>query len=311
MVPEVAPVSGTPGRIFSDETRDITVLNALNLSLDLTVAELLAEASDAENVHLPIELQDGDLEIGPFSLEVNGGSATGTLSLTQNGDLAALTIAVEGEQLRMSNPEVDESARDQPPLDIALDIRASGSTPHEIAASADGQITVVQGAGRSSRDALGFLANDFLSEIFTALNPFAEKDPFTEFECGVLRVDLEQGEATLSPMLMRTGKIVIAGDGEIDLETEDLSVTFNTKPREGVGLAAAGLVTPFMTITGTLAAPRMGVSTSGVIVEGGLAVATAGVSLFAKELLDRVTANSADCAQVLAEADEESAAGSD
>jgi len=202
--------------------------------------------------------------------------------------------------------ELRQTADDlpQPPLDIRLELSGRGRSPHEIAASSAGKLTIVQGAGRREKDALGILANDFIAQIFTALNPFAEEDPYTDFECGILVADVLEGTASFSTILMRTSKMVIVGDGSVDLESETLDITFNTKPRDGIGLAAAGLVTPFLKLGGRLSSPNMGVNAQGVLIEGGLAIATGGLSLFAKEILDRLTAETGDCEDARAALDE-------
>ena len=53
---------------------------------------------------------------------------------------------------------------------------------------------------------------------------------------------------TLAPLLVMTDKIVILGDGEIELASQEIDISFNTRAREGLGLAAAALVTPFVKV---------------------------------------------------------------
>ncbi len=127
------------------------------------------------------------------------------------------------------------------------------------------------------------------------MNPFAEEDPYTELECGVLRAEFSEGTAYLSPLLMRTSNMVIAGAGTIDLESGQIDISFDTKPHEEIGLAAVEFVTPFVELNGTLAEPSIGLDEPGTLIVGGLAAVTGGVSLIGKEMLDRLTSEFGDC----------------
>ena len=56
-------------------------------------------------------------------------------------------------------------------------------------------------------------------------------------------------------MLSQGEKLLILGNGTIDLKTEKIDIEFNTKPRSGVGVTADMFVTPFVKLGGTLAQP--------------------------------------------------------
>jgi hypothetical protein len=98
----------------------------------------------------------------------------------------------------------------------------------------------------------------------------------------------------------RTDKMDIAAAGTIDLKTEKLDVHFHNAPREGIGVSAAGLVRPYIKVGGSLARPTLVLDAPGVLLHGGVAVATAGLSIVARHLLDRLSTVGDPCAQVLA-----------
>ena len=106
---------------------------------------------------LSVDLRDGNLNVDPLSLDVNGGSATGRFSLEQANSLATVSIGLDAEQIRMGTAEEDETYGAPPPLDIMVDMSGSGKTIQELAVSTVGQATVIQGAGRRGADALGLL----------------------------------------------------------------------------------------------------------------------------------------------------------
>ena len=55
----------------------------------------------------------------------------------------------------------------------------------------------------------------------------------------------------------------------------------STVPQKGLGLSVTDLVNPYVKLSGTLAKPSLTLDPEGVLLEGGTAVATAGISILA------------------------------
>jgi hypothetical protein len=148
--------------------------------------------------------------------------------------------------------------------------------------------------------ALGFFAADIISELFSALNPFAKSEPYSLWECTVVALNIVDGKSTIEPMLAQSETLTIVGSGTIDLNDEKLDISFNTKPRRGVGVSADMFLTPFIRLGGTMSAPRIALDKSGVLISGGAAVLTGGISFFVKGAADRASGASDRCAAALA-----------
>jgi hypothetical protein len=140
-----------------------------------------------------------------------------------------------------------------------------------------------------------FLFSDFLTELLRLLNPLAEKTPYTELDCAVAAADIVDGLATVSPVVFNTREITIFSQGSIDLRTENIDLSFNTKPRTGLGLSTGVLINPFIKVGGRLAEPAIELDPKGAAVSGGTAVATVGLSLLAKSLSDRFLSSKDPC----------------
>ena len=82
-------------------------------------------------------------------------------------------------------------------------------------------------------------------------------------------------------------KIDVHSSGTIDLNTEALSINFNTKSRKGIGLSAGKAITPYLQVVGNLANPWISLNRETVAVSGTVAIATAGMSVIAESLYDR------------------------
>ena len=55
---------------------------------------------------------------------------------------------------------------------------------------------------------------------------------------------------------MQSKKVTITATGKVNLQTEDLTVDFNTRPREGIGVSPGMFTNPFIKLEGTLASPE-------------------------------------------------------
>jgi hypothetical protein len=102
-------------------------------------------------------------------------------------------------------------------------------------------------------------------------------------------------------VLVQLEKVTITAAGKVDLHTEDLTVEFNTSPREGIGVSPGMFTNPFIKLEGTLASPRIAIGGKGVA-SGAVAVATGGVSVVAKGLVDRARGEADLCKESLEQA---------
>jgi hypothetical protein len=74
----------------------------------------------------------------------------------------------------------------------------------------------------------------------------------------------------------------------INLQSEKLSLQFETTPRKGFTISAGEILNPYVKVVGTLAKPTLAVDEQGVLISGGAAVATGGLSILAKAAWQRL-----------------------
>ena len=158
---------------------------------------------------------------------------------------------------------------------------------------------MVQGPGLTQDAGLGLIFGDFIGELLSIINPFSKTEKFIKNECAVGIVNIESGILTLDPVVSQTEKMTVVTKGVVDLHTEELQFTFNTKLRKGIGISASMVVNPFVGITGTLASPVIGLDPSALAIKGTVAVATVGVSLLARSLSDRFFSSKDPCGDAL------------
>ena len=93
--------------------------------------------------------------------------------------------------------------------------------------------------------------------------------------------------------------MTMLGKGKIDLNTEKLDFEWVTKPRKGIGLSATMITNPYIKLGGTLSNPSVQLKGVEAVASTGVAVATLGLSLVARGMFDRVTAEKKVCKQAL------------
>jgi hypothetical protein len=84
-------------------------------------------------------------------------------------------------------------------------------------------------------------------------------------------------------------------NSSINLGTEKLRLQFQTTPRKGITISAGEVLNPYVKVVGTLAKPALAVDEQGVLISGGAAVATGGLSILAKAVWQRLARDKKPC----------------
>jgi len=293
-------------RLIPDTPIPMEELKKFTATVDIDIAEIDIGVKEFRDVVLLGSLADGTLSVEQFGVRNNlGGSLRGNFELRPVGDTASLTLDVAGSNLLLGTPATTaEGLAALPRYDLDTILVGSGATVRELAASLSGYLRMVGGEGRLKSSALRFFTGDFLSEVLTTVNPFAKTDPYTNFQCAVVLVQVEEGKATGAPILVaQTDRLRILAEADIDLGTEKFDALISTVPQKGLGLSVTDLVNPFTKISGTFAKPTLTLDPEGALIEGGAAVATAGLSILAKRFKQRFIDDKDACGKALKEAE--------
>ncbi|MDJ0698917.1 MAG: AsmA family protein [Woeseiaceae bacterium] len=289
------------GRLIPDIAIPFESMRRLNASVSIRVGELERDNLYLTNVHLDAELRDGVFKIPDVGFNARSGYLQGRATI-EPGDPAGLVdveMTARDFALGLSPSNVDLAMTG----DIDLKLSGKGNDLRTVLGNANGVLMLETHGGRFSGNRfLSVLYGDLLDEILSAINPFYRSDRTTQFDCVVVPAKFVDGVMTGEPnSFIRTDKLRIATNSKVDLKTEELSVAVRTSPRRGIGISAAELLNPFVKITGTLARPKLAVDEQGVLITGGAAVATGGLSLLARGVWDRLNRSGDACALTSAE----------
>ena len=285
------------GRLISDIPIPFDAMKKINVSIEVDIVELQRGPLLMKDIEFDAYLRDGILEIPKAGFRARSGAMLATAKLGPAGESGSASVDVVARDfaLGMTQTNLDLALRGD--IDIKLDSR--GADLRTLLGNLDGMIFVNTRGGRMTNNIyLQRLYGDLLQEIIGTINPFRTSDPYTDFECVVMPLQFDGGMLTSAPnMFVSTNKIRMAVNPSINLKTEDLRIVVRTLPRKALSISAGELLNPYVKVTGTLAAPRLAVDEKGVLVSGGAAIATGGLTLLARGLWDRLSTSGDPCNQ--------------
>ena len=287
--------------LFPTTPLPLARLQGLDALLQFRAAEMRADAMLLKSVDATIKIDGERLLAHARANGGYGGNLDGSVGLTPTGsDAATLKVDVKLQDFRAGLLAGGDKVRDEevPPVSMAADINANGASPRQLASGASGTLLLSTGPGKTRRGALNVVGSGVIGQLLGKLNPFAKEDPFTKVDCTVARIDILNGKAKIAPLLLQTDKVTVTADGTIDLSTEALAFNFNTRPRSGIGVSPGMFTNPFLELRGTLTNPTLGTGAKGVA-SGALAVATAGATVVAGGVVDRIKGEADMCKTTL------------
>lgn len=295
-------------KMFSSDPLPLEGLNSADVDLKFKTNRLITRSVTLDNVDLTLKLNNGKLQIAPLTARTAGGDINISLELdASNGKSATLKNAIQIKQLELGQlPQLKKKELlTGGKTDVNIHLAGVGSSVSQIAASMNGDILVKTGGGKISNTTVDLAGADVIFSALNMMNPMAEKEKHTTLECAVIKFGVKDGLATTDRgIALQTQRMNIVGSGTIDLKTENLNLAIKPQAREGLGINLGALVDAVQ-ITGTLVEPSAGIGTKGALTAGlaaGAAVATGGLSVLAKGLFDKSTADENPCDTALGKA---------
>ena len=306
--PAPAPTAQTDPaeKMIPDTPVSLEPLAVVDADIDVYIEELKVEAHRMRGVQLQAVLREGELNVNKAALTTpRGGNLKAAAVLRPQADGAELIARMKGDTLNLGFPATtDEELQALPLYTLDLAMASGGQTVRDLAGSTNGYLRIVAGPGQLQGGALRFVTNDFIAHLVDTVNPFSVQDPYTKVSCANVLVSIEDGLVLGEPIfVLQTDRLNIFADSSVDLKTEQLELTFQTVPQQGLGISLTTLVNPYVMVDGTLASPSLSLDTQSAAVQGVAAVATGGLSILAFSLKDRFFSEEDPCGQSLVEGD--------
>jgi len=178
-----------------------------------------------------------------------------------------------------------------------IDIRGQGATPHRVASTMKGTISVVSGPASLGRSAVQ--GESALAQLAGALDPMHNVDSATELRCAVIRLPLSDGIAHVDHSIaVETSKIAASASGTINFRDETLDLSVEPQIRQNVAIDLTQFAN-LVRIKGPFEKPTVGIdaaqSAKTVAELAALGAAGGGLAMIGKALISSGGATTSPC----------------
>ncbi len=228
------PSAPPPKRLIPDRELALDALRAVNADLGVTIGELLAGGVAYRDLSGKIALHDGVLRIPSLVATIPGGPVKLSLAVDAGKPAPPVALNLSAPSLALAPLLAAYAlpAYAQGNMRVDADLRGTGRSPHQLAATLDGSI------GLSMENAQ--IDSQRLGEALKGLELLKTgKSGFTALRCLAVRMDAHNGAGTLRALLLDTALVRLSGSGGLNLGEETLNVRLQTTVRVGgTGIAA-------------------------------------------------------------------------
>ncbi len=245
-------------RLIPDEPLPLEVLQVADASVRLALSEVRYGGVAYRDVNGSIRLNNGALVLEPLDAVLPGGPVSIRLGLeaARREPSVRLALAAPSLDLRQLAAAFGGGYRVGGTLELDLDVRGRGASPHRIASTLDGHL----GVAGANLDIDNRLIDLIAGEVWRALVPGAPRDGVANVRCLALRLDARGGTAEARALLFDSNLARVSGTGSLALGAETLALRLSPTLK----IAGGGLGVP-VTVGGTFLNPTVRVDPAGAI----------------------------------------------
>ena len=257
-------------RLHGEVPLPVEILQSLDADFGIKINELRYAGAKLTDTSLLVKGNEGHIAVELL------GANVGQTGLEGQADLD-VTLEVPTAVVRFSGKDIDVGrllkAFDVTDLitasaDVEARVQGRGRSVHKILESLDGSVSIVAADGRIESKFFDVVVSDLARELL----PWRPKSQHTDINCFVARFDVQDGVATTKGLLFDTTRATIAGEGKINLGSEQLEFTLRPNPKE---MTLVSLAFP-IDVRGTIAAPKFRPNKKALAIDAAkVAVATA------------------------------------
>ncbi|HEY4274052.1 MAG TPA: AsmA family protein [Rhizomicrobium sp.] len=290
-------VAETGSYLLPDVTLHTERLRQVNGEVDYDAEAIKSRDFPLRGLSAHISIQDGVLRLKPLAFAFVAGKLSGSLAID-----ARKAVPLTDVDARITDIHIEHFIKGaEKPLSGIVEARAklsgSGSSVHQVAASANGMVTAVMPHGQMRKSLAEWMGVNALSAL--GLNLSGDQSR-TDLRCAVLSFNARNGVLGAQRMVLDTDPTRVDGNGSINLKDETMDLTMKGQPKHFELLHIRAPIT----VSGRLGAPSIGVDAKPAVMQGvigaGLGLLSPLASLFA--FIDPGLGDDANCAGILADA---------
>ena len=233
-------------------------LRAADADLTLTIDELRAATLPYRNLAARLRLDRGRLVLDPLTATLPSGPASIQLDIDAADPRTPLRLRATIPGLPIQPLMASTNRRDNlfGTLEIDTDLTAEGDSLRALAATVTGRLglAIVEG-DIDSRVLLDPLAG-IMGAARIPLNLATQIGTLSRLRCFAARLDADRGQTRIAALLLESGRVLLEGDGRLDLAQE----TLDMRIRSSIRIPGQAVSVPSR-LEGSFAAPRMALDT--------------------------------------------------
>ena len=282
-----------PGdKLFSSTPLPLASLENFDAKINAQLDSIISTAVTAKNLSVTGNLSGGQLTLKASSGELSQGSGEVDLALDAMAVPATLKVTSTFENVH------GLSGKPTYPRSGFVSLQSQGQSEAELAANTSGLVFLKLGKGPFDYSSSVLLTANLASTVFQTLIPGIDKKQ-PEVQCGVAVALFQDGKGvTPYGFAARTNQANLLGKIHVDLGTETLQMSLDSRGREGVGISVGSIFSNTIQIKGPLTDPGIVPDATSLIWRGWAAVMTGGLSVLGESLFKRVLASENPCTSI-------------
>ena len=254
----------------------------IEADIKITADSIEWRGTTFKNVHLPVSFKQRVIALDG----ARAGLAGGSISADARHNPGGITIlTLRGHEIELGQIAAFEDYLNGVPVDVAIDLRSTGDSPHALAASVTGPIHMRNSASGAIKKFPERPDKNTFTKFLLMLNPFRSEARMTSVECLVVDLPVVDGIVDEEHVFeLLTDVVDVKAAAKIDLTQESVYAAFIPQVRQGVNLStlAAGDV---VVLEGDLATPNIDVM-NGSLLEKGVSLGGAIAKLGPSKIFD-------------------------
>ncbi len=218
-------------RIFSQEPLSWDFLQAVDLSLDVSLHKFGREGAALSSIDVGVNLHDGLLTIDPAAFMFKGGSVKANMFLDSMLSPPQMNIEVTASEVDLGSTlaYLQKDVQAEGDFTLYADLTSSGFSAYEIAANMMGDVEMVLDQGRVPRYVMDLLTVDLLG---WSISKTIRREKYVEIRCGVVDLQLDGGIVESTAIVFDSPRVYLTGAGSVDLGAETIDLALYPKKKK-------------------------------------------------------------------------------
>lgn len=251
-------------RFFSNQPLLSNPLSKIDCIGMFKIQTLITSRLAIHDINTKVRLSPKLFEMKPFTASIGGGKVAAQLKISSEPQIKIFTnILTQNMNVGQMMKELDISDMLDGILDCRVHLATQGNSMNKWFSSLDGYVSVHMENGKLFNQYVNMLGGELSSNLIRLFNPL-KKNQYTHINCMAARLDMSNGLANTTIMMMDTDQMRVIGNGHISLKDETIDISIRPLPKSGLdtgrlgkfSLSLSELAKPFK-LGGTLKKPEM------------------------------------------------------